>query len=157
MEVRLALEETASPEDVRAVSDGLTAYNRARVGPENYSPLHIFLRDGQDRVVGGLLDVFYWGWCTIEYLWVSEDLRGQSYGKALLETAENEARKRGVKNINLDTMSFQAPDFYLKMGYRIYGQLEGIPEGHTRYSLTKSYKRVILHFDILPVISWRFL
>lgn len=139
MKARLVLEENASPEDVKAVSNGLGKFNEARVGPENYAPLRLFLRDDQDRIVGGLLGVFFWGWLAIEYLWVSEELRGQGYGTTLLETAENEARKRGVKNVNLDTMSFQAPDFYLKMGYRIYGQLDGIPEGqgHTRYSLTK--------------------
>ncbi|MBN9391899.1 MAG: GNAT family N-acetyltransferase [Chloroflexi bacterium] len=139
MKARLVIEENASPEDVKAVSEGLGEYNRAIVGPENYAPLRIFLRDEQNRIVGGILGVFFWGWLAIEYLWVSEALRGQGYGTLLLETAETEARKRGVKNINLDTMSFQAPDFYLKMGYRIFGQLDGIPEGqgHIRYFLTK--------------------
>lgn len=34
-------------------------------------------------------------------------------------------------------MSFQAPDFYQKLGYRIFGQLDGVPAEHTRYYLTK--------------------
>jgi ribosomal protein S18 acetylase RimI-like enzyme len=115
----------------------LGAYNRAQVGPENYRPLRIFLRDAQNRVVGGLLGSIYWGWCSIDYLWVSEEYRGQGYGQTLLERAEEEARKHGCKNVNLDTMSFQAPDFYQKFGYRIFGQLDDFPAGHTRYYLTK--------------------
>ena len=139
MAPKIVLEENGSPEDVRSVQEGLGRYNRAIVGPENYSPLHIFLRDEQGQVVGGLLGAIYWGWCTVEYLWVSEELRGQGYGKTLLEMAENEARNRGAKNINLDTMSFQAPDFYQKLGYRIFGQLEDVPagSGQTRYFLFK--------------------
>jgi ribosomal protein S18 acetylase RimI-like enzyme len=70
-------------------------------------------------------------------LWVSEEVRGQGYGQALLEAAEEAARKRGCKNVNLDTMSFQAPAFYQKLGYRIFGQLDDFPTGYTRYYLTK--------------------
>ena len=137
MNIKMELVENAVPEDIKVIQDGLADYNRTKVGPENYSPMHFFLRDDQNRVIGGLLGVVYWGWCTVEYLWVSEEVRGQGYGKALLEAAENEARERGAKNINLDTMSFQAPDFYQKLGYHIFGQLDGVPAGHTRYYLTK--------------------
>ena len=137
MKLKVALEENASPEDLRTVSEGLGAYNRAQVGPENYRPLRIFLRDTQNRVAGGLLGSIYWGWCSIDYLWVSDEFRGQGYGKTLLEAAEEEARKQGCKNVNLDTTSFQAPDFYQKFGYRIFGQLDNFPTGYTRYYLTK--------------------
>lgn len=137
MKLNMTLEENASPEDLRTVSEGLGVYNRAQVGPENYRPLHIFLRDAQNRVVGGLLGAIYWGWCSIDYLWVSEEYRGRGHGQNLLEAAEQEARKQGCKNVNLDTMSFQAPDFYLKFGYRIFGQLDDFPAGYTRYYLTK--------------------
>lgn len=130
MDVKVVMAESGgTPDDIKAVQEGLGGYNRARVGPENYSPLHIFLRDEQDRILGGLLGVFYWGWCSIEYLWVSEELRGQGYGSALLEMAEAEARKRGTTNINLDTMSFQAPDFYKAKGYEVFGQLDDVPTG----------------------------
>jgi ribosomal protein S18 acetylase RimI-like enzyme len=137
MNLTLVLEENASPEDLRTVSDGLGDYNRAQVGPENYRPLRVFLRDAQKRVVGGLLGSTYWGWCSIDYLWVSEEVRGQGYGQALLEAAEEAARNRDCKNVNLDTMSFQAPAFYQKLGYRIFGQLDDFPTGYTRYYLTK--------------------
>ena len=70
-------------------------------------------------------------------MYVREDLRGQGYGEKLLLRAEEEARSRGVKNVFLDTFSFQAPDFYQKLGYRVFGELVDFPPGHTRHYLTK--------------------
>jgi hypothetical protein len=38
----------------------------------------------------------------------------------------------------LDTMSFQALDFYLKLGYTVFGRLDDLPEGHSRIFLKKA-------------------
>jgi GNAT superfamily N-acetyltransferase len=71
-------------------------------------------------------------------MWVREDLRGQGFGRQLLEKAETEARQRGAKRAYLDTFSFQAPAFYKKLGYEEFGRLEDFPAGHTRYFLVKT-------------------
>jgi GNAT superfamily N-acetyltransferase len=70
-------------------------------------------------------------------LWVSETVRGSGYGTALMQAAEREAVRRGVRNIFLNTFSFQAVDFYLKLGYTIFGELEDFPPGHKRVFLQK--------------------
>jgi hypothetical protein len=46
-------------------------------------------------------------------------------------------RRRGAKHAHLDTFSFQAPGFYHKHGYRVFGELPDFPPGHRRYYLTK--------------------
>jgi GNAT superfamily N-acetyltransferase len=87
--------------------------------------------------VGGVLGEVYWGWFYLDLLWVKEELRGRGYGHRLLEIAEDEARKRGAKHVYLDTFSFQAPDFYERHGYQVFGELEDFPTGHQRYFLRK--------------------
>jgi hypothetical protein len=47
--------------------------------------------------------------------------------------AEEKARERGAKNAYLDTFSFQAPDFYKRLGYDVFGELPDCPHGHQRY------------------------
>jgi hypothetical protein len=37
----------------------------------------------------------------------------------------------------LDTFSFQAPDFYKKLGYEVFGELQDFPHGHQRYFMKK--------------------
>lgn len=53
------------------------------------------------------------------------------------EAAEAEAEKRGCHSVHLDTMSWQAPDFYLKKGYKIISELQDIPQGKKKYHLIK--------------------
>ncbi len=79
----------------------------------------------------------YWGWLVIEILWVAEALRGQGYGSRLLAAAEKEALQRGCRHAHLDTMSFQAPNFYLQHGYQVFGELHDLPHGHRRIFLKK--------------------
>jgi N-acetylglutamate synthase-like GNAT family acetyltransferase len=55
-----------------------------------------------------------------------------------MQTAEAEARSRGVRNVYLDSFSFQAPAFYAKLGYREFGRLQEFPAGHDRVWMTKA-------------------
>jgi len=87
--------------------------------------------------VGGIIGATYWDWFYLDLLWVKEDLRRQGYGKQLLSKAEDIARERGAKNVFLDTFSFQAPEFYQKYGYQVYGELPDFPTGHQRFFFTR--------------------
>ena len=57
--------------------------------------------------------------------------------KVIAEAAENEARKRGCRHVRLFSYSFQAPDFYQKRGYEVFGVLEGYPPGERQVWLRK--------------------
>lgn len=120
-----------------AIEGGLIAYNESVVGNREPKQLAIVLRNDDEKIVGGLLGVSYYGWLHVSILWVDGSLRGGGYGGKLLNAAEAEAIKRGCKHVDLDTFSFQALPFYEKMGYRVFGELPDFPEGHTRYYLTK--------------------
>jgi ribosomal protein S18 acetylase RimI-like enzyme len=61
----------------------------------------------------------------------------RGYGKKLLEMAEDFAIERKCKLVKLDTFSFQAPEFYKKQGYEVYGTVENFPEGFNHYYLLK--------------------
>ena len=121
----------------REIVKGLRAYNVATAGKLDHRPLTVTIRE-HGKVVGGLAGETFWGWMFVSLLWVSDNHRGQGHGSALIRTAENEARSRGVRNVYLDTFSFQAPAFYAKLGYREYARLEEFPAGHCRHWMTKA-------------------
>jgi ribosomal protein S18 acetylase RimI-like enzyme len=52
--------------------------------------------------------------------------------------AEKEAARRGCHHVHLDTMSWQAPEFYKKQGYEVIGILPDIPSGNQKYLLMKA-------------------
>jgi len=123
--------------DIDRLGAGLREFNRLHVEDDNRQPLAVFLRDGDDQIVGGLHGDTYWGWLYVAAFWIHPDLRLQGYGEKLLRIAEEEAIRRGCHHAHLDTMSFQALPFYEKQGYEVFGQIDDLPVGHTRYFLKK--------------------
>jgi ribosomal protein S18 acetylase RimI-like enzyme len=124
----------------KTVLNGLMAYNSKHAGPARWKNLAVFLRDKRGRVQGGLLGYSFWSWAHIELLWLPDELRRQGHGRKLIALAEEEARKRGCIGITLDTTSFQAPDFYPKLGFKVYATIEDYPPGHRRFYLIKLLK-----------------
>lgn len=51
--------------------------------------------------------------------------------------AEAIAHDKGCVGVWLDTFSFQAPDFYQKLGYSVFGELKDYPPGYSRFFLQK--------------------
>jgi GNAT superfamily N-acetyltransferase len=133
---RLQVEKVHGPARRRIVK-GLLDYNARAAGKDKYRPLTITLRRGKD-IVGGVTGSSWMGWLYVEVLWIADKFRGQGLGISLMKRAEAEARKRGVRNVYLNSFSFQAPGFYKKLGYREFGRLKNFPPGHTRIWMKKA-------------------
>jgi GNAT superfamily N-acetyltransferase len=119
------------------IGRGLSAFNKEVAGEDNFQRLCFALYAPDQEIVGGVIGELFWNWLHVELLWVPEEIRGRGYGDRLLSAIEDEARQRGAKNVFLDTFSFQAPDFYKKRGYRVFGELDDFPAGYRRYFFTK--------------------
>ena len=66
--------------------------------------------------------------------------RGQGNGAGMLQVAEAEAIRRGCQYAYVDTMDYQAPEFYQRLSYTIAGQLDDWDShGHAKLFLVKSY------------------
>jgi GNAT superfamily N-acetyltransferase len=119
------------------IGRGISSYNTGQAGESGYQHLCFVLHGPDESIAGGVIGATYYEWLYVNLLWVKEELRGRGYGHRLLTLAEDEARRRGATNAYLDTFSFQAPDFYQRHGYRVFGELPDFPPGHQRYFLTK--------------------
>lgn len=104
---------------------------------KNPRELGIFLEDEEGNCQGGLIGMTHGNWLDVEYLVVDEALRGQNMGSELLKRAEQAASDRGCKYVFLDTFSFQAPEFYKKMGYKEVFVREEYPVTGKRHYLVK--------------------
>jgi GNAT superfamily N-acetyltransferase len=135
--LRMSVEPDASDDDVAVVQSGLRAFNVARIGDPAEEPVHIFLRDEAGRIVGGLLGHIRWRWLYVAKLWIDDAHRGGGQGRALLLAAEAHAVSRRCVGAYLDTFEYQARPFYEKLGYSLFGTLEGYPPGYRQYHLAK--------------------
>ena len=136
--LRLTIEPHAGDDLRRAVSDRLDLFNVATTGLDRWHAVSIFLRDPDGEIAGGLLGEIWGGWLEVRYLWVAEPFRGRGHASALLREAEGYAVARGCRASHLDSYSFQAPDFYVKHGYHVFGVLDDYPPGHQRVFLRKT-------------------
>lgn len=127
-----------NPQDIQDIKQQLAAYNQSRCPDVPSLPLGIFYEDEAGRKLAGITGDSSGDWLCIDFLFVSEALRGQGIGQKLLTAAEEEGRKRGCKQIFLYTWSFQAPGFYEKMGYRCGLCLEGFPVMGNKYFMIKT-------------------
>ena len=124
--------------EIKYIREALTQFNNERVGEDGHTPLNIIEYDENGNTIGGILGGTYWGWMYIDILWVDEKHRKQGIGTRLLREAESEAMCRGCHHVHLDTMSWQAPEFYKKQGYEVIGILPDIPSGNQKYLLMKA-------------------
>ena len=133
----ITLTDQPNPDDVRFIEEGLATYNLQYAPPYNTHRLVVLLRAEDGKLLGGILGLTWWGWLRIDIMWLDESMRGQDWGTRLMQTAEAEAIRRGCRHAFLDTMSFQALPFYLKLGYTAFGQLDDLPVGHSMHFLQK--------------------
>lgn len=136
-EATVSVELNARAEDVEAVLAGLRAFNVAVIGEPRVEPVHIFLRDPDGAVVGGLTGVIKWRWVFVAILWVAEEYRGKGHGAALLAAAEELGRSRDCLGVHLDTFEYQARPFYEARGYQVFGTLDDYPPGYRQFHLAK--------------------
>ena len=124
--------------EIDFVRESLMQFNDAHVGNDGHTPLNLVEYDADGNVIAGILGGTYWGWMYVDILWVDENYRRRGIGAKLLAAAEAEAVCRGCHHVHLDTMSWQAPDFYKKHGYEVVGILPDIPSGNQKYLLMKA-------------------
>jgi GNAT superfamily N-acetyltransferase len=131
------LEINPPPEKVETLRGQLRQYNREMGQTDQGTGLGIFIRDDEETLIGG---VSAWLWGTtleVNFLWLSESLRGQGIGQQLMAQIEKAAVERGARQAVLSTFSFQAPDFYDKLGYEILATIDDMGNDHKKFYLRK--------------------
>jgi GNAT superfamily N-acetyltransferase len=124
-----------------AILRPLLNYNASKVGRTATGSFAIALQHPEtDETIGGLWATSAYNWLFVDLLFVPDEYSGRGIGSSLIRQAEQVAITRGHAGIRLDTMSFQAPGFYEKLGYQRFGRLENYPMGYEH----------IYYFKVLP-------
>ena len=135
--MKIDVTDTPSEGDLTVISEGLTAFNTADVGPSARQSLAVLIRDDTRKTIGGISGYTAWGWLFTQLLFVPESLRGQGMAGKLLEAAEAEASARGCFGAWINTFNPQALKAYQRQGYAVFGELPDFPAGRSRFFLQK--------------------
>lgn len=125
-------------ETAAAVLDLLVDYNTPWLGEK--PPVHtvrLAARDGQGRLIGGLLGQIRVWWLHIDILVCADGQRKSGLGSSLMAEAERIARANECQGIWLDTFEFQAPGFYERLGFTRCGTIPKFLNGQDRHIYEK--------------------
>lgn len=125
----MKLEFKLNPEqnDLDFIRDGIRAYNRMHLPDGDVNAIGCFARNDEGKVIGGLTGEMFNNTVFVEYLWVDAEARTSGLGSKLISLLEEQVKPHGVTHLYLDTYSFQALDFYLRLGFEKVGQYSGYP------------------------------
>ena len=132
-----------------AVYSWLKAYNHEQNGDFMRSleiegteiPIFLSSRDENGKVIGGLEGSIVHKWLKIDIMAVEPSERRRGMGTDLVVRAEAIALKQGCEYAFVDTMSYQAPGFYERLGYHVVGR---IPDWDSHGHETVSYTHLTL-------------
>ncbi|MBH5328887.1 GNAT family N-acetyltransferase [Eikenella sp. S3360] len=139
----ITIQACNSAEHRQTILSRLKAYNQAHspwlaAHPDTAPEQADFLAFDGGTLAGGIIGAVAYNWYALDLLYVGAAYRRQGLGSRLLGQAETFARHRGLTGIRLETWRFQAKDFYLKNGYRIFAELPDCPPGTTVYFMSKT-------------------
>jgi GNAT superfamily N-acetyltransferase len=134
---KVVLTDSPDPQTVESISKGLGDFNTEVTGINDRRPIAVVAQDDAGRTLGGVIGRSSLGLLFLDTFYLPKALRGGGLGSRILAMAEEEGRRRGCRAAVLYTISFQAPEFYKRHGWRVFGEIPCHPPGSSRIFMTK--------------------
>lgn len=137
-ELKLILTDRPSDAAQTVIDGGLAQYNEEQAGYRDWRDLAVLVMDPDDEVRGGLLGRTSLGLFFVDLFYLPPEMRRSGIGSRVFARAEEEAVRRGCVSGVLFTISFQAPGFYSRHGWREIARIPCLPAGTSRVVMSKN-------------------
>jgi GNAT superfamily N-acetyltransferase len=139
-EFDIVLTDAPTDADEAVIEGGLADFNAEQAGYRDWRALAVLARDpATGQTIGGILGRTTLGLLFVDLVYLPPVLRGQALGSRMMGMVEQEAVKRGCRSGALITISFQAPGFYERHGWREFGRVPCDPPGTFRVFMSKTF------------------
>jgi GNAT superfamily N-acetyltransferase len=135
---KLILTDRPSDAAQAVIDEGLAQYNEEQAGYRDWRDLAVLAMDPDDEVRGGLLGRTSLGLFFVDLFYLPPEMRRSGIGSRVFAMAEEEAVRRGCVSCVLFTISFQAPGFYARHGWREVARIPCLPAGTSRIVMSKN-------------------
>ncbi|QVL58347.1 MAG: GNAT family N-acetyltransferase [Simkaniaceae bacterium] len=96
-----------------------------------------FVYRNEGKLLGHISGKSFYGGLHIKHLIVDHTMRGKGVGTALMNKALKRGKELGCKFAYLETLNFQAPEFYQKLGFTLEFIRRGYNQDVSMYYLRK--------------------
>jgi GNAT superfamily N-acetyltransferase len=136
----IVLTDAPTDADEAVIEGGLADFNAEQAGCRDWRLLAVLARDpATGQTIGGILGRTTLGLLFVDLVYLPPALRGQELGSRMMGMVEQEAVRRGCRSGALITISFQAPGFYERHGWREFGRVPCDPPGTFRVFMSKTF------------------
>ena len=112
--------EPYSAELSKRLYDAFAEQTLERMGVNGNNPkLESLVLSDDDQEIGVIVLHRFWGSIMIPYLYVEKPYRGKGLGRQLISHAVDYAQKHDCHFLSTETSSFEALDFYKKLGFEL--------------------------------------
>lgn len=136
---KINYEVNPTAHDMAILGSGISRYATQQRDHKPIEPFGFFVRDEKAQVLGGCNGNIGYGWMYVDQLWVHESLRNKGYGTKLMNAAEQLAKDKQCVAAAVNTMDWEALDFYKKLGYRVEFERHGLAKNSIYYFLRKDF------------------
>ncbi len=119
------------------IKKGLLAFNHPFLGEWNDQTFTIYAEDKNKEIIGGICGSYANAHMKIEWVWIDEQYRSQGLGRKIFHHLDEFALAKNCKYIDLETLEFQAKDFYQKLGFNLIATLPNWCAGYDSYIMRK--------------------
>jgi ribosomal protein S18 acetylase RimI-like enzyme len=139
MDYKIIYQDKLADEYRDKVIEGLDqdAFQKRQIGKDNGAFSFAIVED-DGELIGAVKGNNYYGCGHIDILWIKEQHRNKGYGSMLIEKCEEIMRKRNCLFSTVNTMDFQAREFYERHGFGVEFIRQGLENNTTMYCMRKS-------------------
>lgn len=132
--------KTKLTEDIKeAIHKEFARHSFEKSGVDGLGETVSFQAMAGDTVAGVCNVLLFWGNLHIKHLLVFPEFRMQGVGRKLMQEALNYGKEQGCGFAFVETMSFQAPEFYQKLGFKVDFVRAGYSGGASFFYLKRDY------------------
>lgn len=144
MEKMIKIKQQPLTQDLKSkVDEGFSRHAIAMVGhDEKFEPVAFIAEDGQG-MIGMVAGQLFWGALHIKYVFIDEQYRGKGLGTRLMEEALAYGQSHKCPFAFVETMSFQALEFYQKLGFNLEFTRSGFAHGTAFHYLKKDLQTTL--------------
>jgi ribosomal protein S18 acetylase RimI-like enzyme len=119
------------------LAERIYEYNAAATGHDDGESFTAVRESSSGDIEAGISGYTWCGCCYIAYLWVAGAARGRGIGRELMRAVEQHARAKACRVMFVATHSFQAPQFYARMGFEQVASIADHPVGYASLFFVK--------------------